>query len=429
VEIGFMPQALSTHPEPYRHHWPQGPLWTGWAYPPKDYQRWEDLVYRWVRHELERFGEDEVRTWNWEVWNEPDIGYWQGTWEEYYRLYDHAAHALKRACPEAQVGGPDSTGPSDPKAAEFLEKFLEHCARGTNFATGARGAPLDFVSFHAKGFPTVVHRHVRMGIRRHLESVAEGFRIVRSFPEFQNLPIILGESDPEGCAAWSARDYPQNAYRNGPLYASYTAEVFLRLEELAARYRVQLAGVVTWAFEFEGQPYFEGFRSLATNGIDKPVLNVFRMFGKMEGKQVAAVSSAALPLDSVLRAGVSEKPDIEALATLRNNALSVTVWNYHDDEAAAPAASIDLVVEHLPTCGQALRVHDYRIDQTHSNAYTAWKEMGAPQQPNQAQYRQLVQSGRLQEIAPPVPTRMPSGDWRLPLELPPQAVSLIDLAW
>ncbi|MBZ5514528.1 MAG: beta-xylosidase [Acidobacteriia bacterium] len=429
VEIGFMPEALSTHPQPYRHDWPNGPLWTGWAYPPRDYQKWEELVYRWVRHALERYGEDEVRTWNWEVWNEPDIAYWQGTWEEYYRLYDHAVRAVKRACPEARVGGPDSTGPADAKAANFLRQFLEHCARGTNFATGTRGAPLDFIIFHAKGNPSLVNGQVRMGIRRHLESVAEGFRIVSTFPEFKGLPIILGESDPEGCAACSARRYPQNAYRNGPLYACYTAEVLARAQELAARYGVNLAGVVTWAFEFEGQPYFEGFRSLATNGIDKPVLNVFRMFGKMDGRQLPVVVDAALPLDSILRSGVVGAPDVEALSTLGKDKLSVLVWNYQDDEIPAPAASVELILQNLPAGARHLRVHQYRIDQKDSNAFSAWREMGSPQHPDPTQYGRLERAGDLQEIPAPPPRQAQNEEWRMTLDLPRHAVSLLEIAW
>jgi xylan 1,4-beta-xylosidase len=112
VEIGFMPEALSTHPRPYRHNFPNGSLWTGWAYPPKDYHAWGELIYQWVRHSVDRYGAREVESWYWEVWNEPDIGYWQGTPEEYYKLYDFAADAVKRALPKARIGGPHSTGPA-----------------------------------------------------------------------------------------------------------------------------------------------------------------------------------------------------------------------------------------------------------------------------------------------------------------------------
>jgi Glycosyl hydrolases family 39 len=99
VELGFMPQALSVKPEPYRHNFSQGSIYTGWAYPPKDYQRWADLVFHFVGYLRERYGEGETRSWLWEVWNEPDIGYWEGTREEFFKLYDYGVDAVLRALP------------------------------------------------------------------------------------------------------------------------------------------------------------------------------------------------------------------------------------------------------------------------------------------------------------------------------------------
>src|SRR5579864_4858939 len=205
VEIGFMPEALSTHPEPYRHNFPKGELFTGWAYPPKDYQKWAELVFQLVRHLRERYGDEDVKTWLWEVWNEPDIGYWKGTPEEYFKLYDFSVDAVLRALPEARIGGPDTTGPASPKSAEFLRLFLEHCAHQKNFANGKTGSRLDFISFHPKGAPKWESGHVRMDIAHQLFAIEEGFRIIESFPEWRNTPVVLGESDPEGCAACSAQ--------------------------------------------------------------------------------------------------------------------------------------------------------------------------------------------------------------------------------
>src|SRR5438045_3852903 len=238
-----------------------------------------ELVFHLVQHLRERYGDAEVKTWLWEVWNEPDIPYWKGTPEEYFKLYDFSAEAILRALPAARIGGPDSTGPANPKAAEFLRLFLKHCAHQKNYANGKIGSRLDFISYHPKGSPMWQGDHVQMGIARQLESIEEGFKIVTSFPEWRHTPIVLGESYPEGCAAYSARTNPQNSYRNGPLYAVYTTEVLARIYELAKNEHVNFLGSVTWAFEFEVQPPFEGFRELATNGIDKPVLNAFRLFG------------------------------------------------------------------------------------------------------------------------------------------------------
>src|SRR4030095_16472847 len=160
VEIGFMPEALSVNPHPYRHEWgidkPYSSIFTGWAHPPRDYGKWAELVYQWVRHSLEKYGRAEADSWYWELWNEPDGGYWQGTQEEYNKLYDFTASAGSRALPTAGIGGPHLPGPANPRAEKFLRSFLEHCLRGTNYATGKSGSPLDFVGFHAKGAPKVV---------------------------------------------------------------------------------------------------------------------------------------------------------------------------------------------------------------------------------------------------------------------------------
>ena len=431
VEIGFMPEALSTKPQPYRHDWRPGldynRIYTGWSYPPKDYDKWRELIRQWALHSVERYGRREVESWYWEVWNEPDIGYWKGTPEEYQKLYDYAADGLKRALPTARIGGPHVTGPNGARTQGIFQAFLEHCLRGTNYATGKIGSPLDYIGFHAKGSPRFVDGHVRMGINNQLRAIANGFRIVASFPELRDTPIIIGESDPEGCAACGVSTNPENAYRNGTVYSSYTAEQLARTYELADLHKVNLRGSVSWAFLFEDQPYFAGFRDLATNGIDKPVLNVFRMLGRMLGDRVTVESSGALPLDLVRDTGVRDRPDVNALASRSERTVSVLVWNYHDDDVPAAAADVDLTVEGVG--GRSVDVTHERVDATHSNAYEAWKRMGSPQPPSSAQLKTLERAGRLQPLEPPRQVRVEDGRVRLTFALPRQGVSLVRLSW
>ena len=432
VEIGFMPKALSIHPEPYRHDFPRGKvndIYTGWAYPPNDYQKWSELVFQFVHHLRERYGDAEVRTWLWEVWNEPDIGYWQGTPEEYFKLYDFSVEAVLRALPEARIGGPDSTGPGNDKAAEFLRAFLQHCAHEKNYANGKVGSHLDFISFHPKGSPTWQGDHVQMGISRQLAATEQGFKIVASFAEWRQTPIILGESDPEGCAACSAEKNPQNRYRNGPLYGTYTVEVLNNILALARAERVNLLGVVTWAFEFEDQPYFAGFRELATNGVDKPVLNAFRMLGLLGSKRVKVTSSGSLGTEEIVRQGVRERPDISAIATRKDREVDILVWNYHDDDVPLPSAPIDLVITGLPTGAKRGLLEHFRVDSDHSNAFTAWKEMGSPQSPSESQYRRLESAGRLQLLDSPAWVEIQKGSIQLHFMLPRQGLSLVRLSW
>jgi xylan 1,4-beta-xylosidase len=295
--------------------------------------------------------------------------------------------------------------------------------------SGAKGTKLDFISFHPKGSPKWVGDHVQMGIARQLAAIKQGFEIVASFPEWKNTPIILGESDPEGCAACSAQTNPANGYRNGPLYASYTAVTLTNIYELAKRAGIHFQAEVNWSFEFENQPYFVGFREMASNGLDKPVLNAFRMFGMLGKERVAAESSGTLATDDIIAAGVRGRPEVGAIAARRDHEVEVLLWNYHDDDLPAPDAPLDINVSGLPTSASQVLTEHFRIDGSHSNAYGAWKEMGSPQNPSDAQYRQLERAGQLQLLESPAWVRVEKGDASLKFALPRQGMSLLRLTW
>lgn len=420
AQIGFMPKEMSIKPEPYQHKWnPKlgyNEIYTGWAYPPKDYAKWGELVYQWTKHCVEKYGKEEVESWYWETWNEANIGYWKGTPAEFRKLHDYAIDGVKRALPTARVGGPDTAG----SGGRFTREFLEHCLRGTNYATGKIGTPIDFISFHAKGAPVNTNGHVRMGIAAQLRTIEDGFRIVASFPELKSKPIVIGESDPEGCAACQG---PQLAYRNGTMFSSYTAAVFARKHDLADKHGVNLEGALTWAFEFEDQPYFAGFRSLASNGIDKPVLNTFRMYSRMGPDRLEATSDAQLDLNDIVQSGVRAKPDVGVLASRDGKKVSVMVWHYHDDDVPGPDASITLALSGLQS--GSTRMEHFRIDEEHSNSFTVWKKMGSPQMPTDAQYAELEKAGRLAELEPAKAVNITDGKANVTFRLPRKGVSLL----
>ena len=426
VEIGFMPRDLSIKPEPYQPKLTAAAtydgLFTGWAYPPKDYSKWAELVYEWTRHCVQRYGRREVEHWYWEVWNEANIPYWRGTPEEFRKLHDYAIVAVRRALPTARVGGPDSAGPG----GQFMRDFLEHCLKGTNYATGMKGTPLDFISFHAKGSPRIVDGHVQMGIATQLRNIDSGFEIISSYPELKNKPVIIGESDPEGCAACQG---PQLAYRNGTMYSSYTAASFARKQELADKHGVNFEGALTWAFEFEDQPYFAGFRALATNGLDLPVLNVFRMFSRMKGQRLDVESDGAVSLSEMLQDGVRRQPDVSAIASITNNKLYVIVWHYHDDDLAGPSANVELVLTNLPFGRGMVDLTEFRIDSEHSNSFAAWQRMGSPSAPTSAQYAALERAGQLTRMETAKTVEVRNRQASISVTLPRQAVSLIEIDW
>ncbi|WP_242527909.1 GH39 family glycosyl hydrolase [Allomuricauda sp. CAU 1633] len=432
AQIGFMPKALSKKPEPYRHFWKPGAkyddIFTGWAYPPKNYKKWAELVYQWVLHSVERYGKEEVESWYWELWNEPNIGYWRGTTKEYIKLYDYTADAVKRALPTAKMGGPEVTGPAWDVSEEFMREFLDHVANGKNYATGETGSPLDFITFHAKGSPKVVNGIVQMNMSSQLQDIDKGFEIVASYPQFKDLPIVIGESDPEGCAACSEGDYPHNAYRNGTMYSSYTAASFARKYDLADHHGVNLLGAVTWGFEFEDQAWYAGFRDMATNGVDKPVLNVFRMFGMMTGNRVAVNGDLAYDYQEITNNSVrGAKTDVNAIASKDDGTAAIMVWNYHDDNIEGVPANVKVNVKGLPK-GRVL-LHHYRIDNENSNSYEVWKAMGSPQNPSPEQIKELEKAGQLKMLTSPTYMTITESTTTVEMELPRQGVSLLQFTW
>jgi xylan 1,4-beta-xylosidase len=428
LEIGFMPEAMTAAPDTvaYRRPWQPGMdysgITAGWSYPPRDFGKWAELVYQWTRHNVERYGREEVERWFFEVWNEPNLDfYWSATPQDFYKMHDFAIDAVRRALPSARVGGPDVAG----SGGAFMDEFLSHVISGINYATGRVGTPTDFLSFHAKGQPTFVDGHVRMGIANQLKTVDEAFEKVVAHPELAHKPMVIGENDPEGCAACPG---PQNGYRNGTLYSSYTAASYARLWELARRRNVELEGALTWAFTFPDQPWFAGFRQLATNGVDLPVINVFREFARLGEEQISATSSHQIPLDDILANGVRGAPDVGVLATRRENgSVAILLWHYQDDDVPGPAADVRLAVSGLAP-GLRLVARAWRVDSTSGDAFTAWKAMGSPAEPTRRQIARLVRASELKGQTIRF-ERQRGDDIRLLFarRLPLQAVELIEI--
>ncbi|KAI9659008.1 MAG: hypothetical protein M1821_001968 [Bathelium mastoideum] len=438
VEVGFMPLALSTHPYPYFFNFtpssPYDAIYTGWSDPPTSYAKWGQLVYEWAAHSVARYGAAEVESWYWEVWNEPNIQYWNGTISGFYELNDYAVDGVRRALPSARVGGPAVAGGP---AGSYLGDFLDHVLNGTNYATNETGTPLDFVSFHAKGAPTYVNDsnvtgggYVQMGIAAQLQNIDQAFDVIASYPTVKDKPIVISEDDPDGCAACIT---PQYGYRNSLLYPSFDAAAFVRAMDLSLKYGVNLQGTLTWAFEYDDHAYFDGFRVLSTNKVDKPILNLHRMLGKISGTRVQAMSSGQVPLESAIVNSINgSMTDTGALASFNQttNTLFIFVWHYHDDNLPKPDSEVTVKVRNLPSGDCAANITHYRIDNQHSNSYQKWLQMGSPQDPTSQQYSELKQAGMLQTLSEPDDkrkVRIEKGEAQVDFELPIHATSLLVL--
>jgi xylan 1,4-beta-xylosidase len=420
VEIGFMPQALSQHPTPYRNS-STLTLDGGCFYPPTDYAKWAGLVRAWALHADERYVNAEA-SWLWELWNEPDLGYWRGTFADYAKLYDYTEAALHEVLPNAALGGPAVVLPQ----GDFLGRFLEHCAAGTNAVTGKTGTRLDIVTFHAKGGVTISQGHVQMDLGNQLRLHRSGFNAVAAFAPFKATPIYITEADPEGCAACPASSNPANSYRNSPAYGAYEIAMMKHTLELATKVGVKLAGVLTWAFTFPGTPYFAGYRALATNGVHLPVLGAFKLLGRLAGSRLPLTSTGARALDDILVNGVRGQPDIDGLATLDGAGVQVLVWNYHDDVVATSVTPVHLSIKVPSSFGAAARLSHLRVDESHGNAYTVWVSQGMPPSPSAAEVAALQQAMDPSSLVPDGTFSVAAdGSLGVDFDLPRFAISLI----
>ena len=429
VEIGFMPQALTTGPKTGRYDDPREGTW---RFPPKDYEKWRGLIRALGEHCVRRYGLRQVNRWYWELWNEPDIFYWQGTVEEYCRLYDYTEAGLHEAVPQAYLGGPATTSPAKPEAGAFLRGFLKHCVRGTNAVTGARGTRLDYISIHTKGGGYRIDHDAPKQtptLFALVNHVDKGLEIMAEFPALAGLEVNLSECDPDGWAAGSRYDNPNLNYRNTEYYASYVANSVCKLMDLGRGRPNQVDGMLTWAFQFENRELFEGLRTLSTNGVDKAALNVFRLLARLGGLRMAATCRRSRdPLARQGGDGSRTAPDVSVLAAGdQDGRVQVFLSSHHDDWDVGTTTPVDLQIKGLEPEGRYSVVVSV-VDAAHANSYAAWVAMGRPKKAKPQQARALRQAALLVPRKQPDVTADARGVAGLQLRLACHSVTLVELA-
>ena len=473
VELGFTPRALV--PEGTELPFTRSPSQYGtyeayeWSLPPKDFGKWEELMFQLARHCVERYGAEEVGTWYWELWNEPDISYWRGTVEQYCELYDRTVAGLSRALPSILVGGPSVTGGA--RAMPFMEAFLAHCVE--------RGTRLDFITFHTKGsafgrsyaplsddgarFEWGANEETKGRVPRKspsrkkmLTEIRAHLRAAAKYPQLRGVPCIVDECDPCVPAHFSRYDDPNFGFRNTSYYPAVMASVFKRLmdlnESLPDAPDVTLA--TSWAFYFEGERYFEGFREFFTaENVELPVLNGYRLLGRLGSQRLHLTSDATWDIArldelpgpaaaggpsfdasgaTASRADAPDAPsladqEVDGLAAREGDAIAVALWFHADDQYASVApASVTVALRNLPFDAADAEVRHWRIDEAHSNAHAVWQEMGRPQDPTPEQLAALKARQGLEE-GEALRITTEGGGAQIELRLPLHALSLLEI--
>ncbi len=388
VEFGFMPDKLASLPD-YRQRWGKGNISA-----PRDERKWAELVYRTVLHFKERYGEEEIKQWYFEVWNEPDLSlFWQqnpkhphmGDMEAYYRLYRITAAAAKKACPSIRVGGPVTAG-GDVK--EFLEAMLLD-----DEANGAK-PPVDFISTHAYGLVGGSANDTRkdglVGKIKWKARFAAEHDDARVRGAMENLPFLITETGMSGrkvffnnnrfAAAWAAKLIAGGFFIESALGGAYKPAEFVYWSgEQVTRYFEEQGGLASYLKLNEERVIFK-----------RPIYHAFEALGYLGDERIA------------LKSGSQFGEFLHGVGT-KNGAESVTLALYHLDEYKSletpiDSVNIDLSVESLPF--ENYEVEAFLVDETHSNPYGYWHNMQRPKRISQEQYETLQAHNKLELLKP-----------------------------
>ena len=393
-----------------------------------------------ISHLLERYGEGEVKTWYFELWNEPDIFYWSRTISEYCKLYDYTEHAVHEVCSELRVSGPAVTGNFEREyVRKFLRDFLTHCKSGVNFCTGETGTRLDFITYHVKGggFPFEMHAEKAVpSVERLVYRTKLGLDIICECG-YQGLEVVLSEADPDGWAAGGVYDNANMIFRNTEYYATYIASTYEKIEQLCRRYNM-VVRPLAWAFMFPGERCFEGTRTFTTQGIDKAVFNLFKVFGTLGDTKLAFSSDGAASMEFLDKdvedmqeparyTGEGEETDISGLAVEgKEGETQILIYSHNNDRDEKEENIVILTVEGL-SGKDTVQCSHYRIDAEHSNPYAEWKRQGEPLFPEGEQYDAIKQRDNLEKFAEDTAVSVKDGKVTLTFSMPAHAVSYIVL--
>lgn len=444
IELGFMPMDLvdTNYLKTVTSGWAKYGQYkeVGWTCPPKDYDKWHAFIKEVISHLMGKYGEEEIKTWYYELWNEPDIFYWSGSTAEYCKLYDYTEHAVHEVCSELRVSGPAVTGIFEKgHAQEFFRFFLHHCKEGVNFCTQTKGTRLDFITFHVKGggFPFEVYAKKAVpSVEGLVHQVKMGLDIIVEYG-YQGREVILSEADPDGWAAGGIYDNANMIFRNTEYYASYVASTYEKIDKLCVKYNMTVRPLA-WAFLFPGERCFEGTRTFTTQGIDKAVFNMFKIYGALGDEKLEFVSDAAEKLEYLNEpdigiksqssyTGEGEDTDVSGFAVRgRDGETQIVIYSHNNDRDLKEVNRITLEISGLAD-GKERRITHYRIDQEHSNPYAEWLRQGSPLYPEGEQYAAIKSRDGLEKLTEDAVQIVNAGILQIEFDMPAHGVSFIIL--
>jgi xylan 1,4-beta-xylosidase len=378
VELSFMPTALAAGSKTVFHY-------RGNVTPPKDYKQWSTVIQTLVAHWVERYGIQEVAEWFFEVWNEPNLkAFWTGTQQEYFKLYQVTADAIKKVDPSLKVGGPATARDG------WIEQFLEFCEGGN--------VPVDFVTTHH--YPTDALGHEDDDTETQLANSQRG--VLREWT--QDTRRRSG-TRPVYYTEWNSSSNPRDPRHDEPYAAAFVAKTALEASDLVQGYSFWTFSDIFEENYFLSVPFHGGFGLLNLQGIAKPTYRAFELLHRLGNERL-------------LVDGLHET--VDAWVTRDNARIIVLLVNH-----ALPRHSIvsQLVRVHLPHAPEPSGAWIERIDENHANAKRRWLALGAPEYLDGWAVEQLHEASRLTRQACPWTWR--EDGLTLEIELPPHAVAAL----
>ncbi len=383
IELSLMPRTLASGRKTiFRYR--------GNVTPPKNYRKWATLIRKLAKHWVERYGIEEVRTWYFEVWNEPNLHhFWTGSQEEYFKLYRYTVRALKDVDEQLRVGGPATA------KNQWIEEFVAFC--------GKNHLPADFVSTHH--YPTDVVEGTSLGDEEDITEaqLAQSRRsILREWAQdvhqrARGRPVYYTE--------WNTSSNPRDPRHDEPYAAAFVTKTVMEASGLVEGYSFWTFSDIFAENYFPSVPFHGGFGLLNLHGIAKPTYHAFALLHRL-GTERLLVDGLHHSVDAWVVRG---KEAVTVLLT--NHALP-----RHPIEKQQ--VQVRLTGAHRP---RAACVE--RIDEEHANAKRLWREMGEPKYLSAKEVEQLQAASRT--VKEPQPWKSEGQMLYLDVELPPQAVAAI----
>lgn len=346
IEFGFMPKQLASGTQTIF-------AWEGNVTPPKDYDKWSDLIKVVTSHFIERYGEEEVLTWPFEVWNEPNlVNFWEGAdKEEYFKLYQVTAEAVKEVHPNIQVGGPAICGGSD----EWITDFLNFCADNH--------VPVDFVSRHAY---TSKQPHKKTSEYYYQElaepqKMLDEFHYVRGLIEqspFPDLPFHITE--------YNTSYSPINPIHDTAVNAAYLAKILSQGGDYVDSFSYWTFSDIFEELDVPKAQFHGGFGLIGLNEVKKPTYHLFEFFNHL-GEDILY------------------RDDRQIVTKKSDGGYSIIAWNLAmEDDVKELTTKIKIMAP-----SNTYFIASKAVSEEYANPFEVWKQMGRPRFPSKQQVKIL----------------------------------------